>query len=304
VIADARNDGRILELQPNYIYRRQATLPGATATSIQYALDKLGIAVAHAKATGRGSRIAVVDTGIDQTHPDLSASVAGSYDATDSGQQLSDPHGTGLAGIIAAHGAIAGVAPGASLLDVRVFTNDPNGNGSVATTMDLLKGLQWSVENQAHIVNLSLAGPRDEMLGATLAAMIARNIVVVAAAGNGGITAPDAYPAAFQDVIAVTATDSADALYVSANHGKYIALAAPGVDVIAPALFEAYLMNSGTSFAAAHVSGVIALMLERDPAMPVQKIREALQSGAVDLGPPGTDDQFGAGRVNALAVLQ
>jgi subtilisin family serine protease len=304
VIADARNDGRILELQPNYIYRRQATLPGATATSIQYALDKLGIAVAHAKATGRGSRIAVVDTGIDQTHPDLSASVAGSYDATDSGQQLSDPHGTGIAGIIAAHGAIAGVAPGASLLDVRVFTNDPNGNGSVATTMDLLKGLQWSVENQAHIVNLSLAGPRDEMLGATLAAMIARNIVVVAAAGNGGITAPDAYPAAFQDVIAVTATDSADALYVSANHGKYIALAAPGVDVIAPALFEAYLMNSGTSFAAAHVSGVIALMLERDPAMPVHKIRATLQSGAVDLGPPGTDDQFGAGRVNALAVLQ
>ena len=105
-------------------------------------------------------------------------------------------------------------------------------------------------------------------------------------------------------VIAVTATDSIDALYADANQGNYIALAAPGVDVLAPALHEAYQMATGTSFAAAHVSGVIALMLESDPRMPVQKIRDVLQSGALDLGPRGRDEQFGAGRVNALAVLR
>ena len=304
VLVAMRGDGRIAASQPNYYYRRQATGQGATSSSIQYALEKLGIVAAHAVATGLGSLIAIVDTGIDQSHPDLQAAVADSFDATGAKRQVSDPHGTAIAGIITAHGAIEGVAPEAKLLDVRVFEPDASGTGSVASTMALLRGLQWSTDTHARIVNLSLAGPRDGLMGEVLAAMIAKEIVIVAAAGNEGASAPNAYPAAFANVIAVTATDSGDALYTAANHGSYIALAAPGVDVIAPALFEAYQMNSGTSFAAAHVSGVIALMLEHDPHLSVQKIRDALQSGATDLGPPGTDDQFGAGRVNALAVLQ
>ena len=304
VLAAMQSDGRISASQPNYFYRRQATQQGQTSTSIQYALEKLGIAAAHTVATGLGSLIAIVDTGIDQSHPDLQAAVAGSFDATDVKQQVSDPHGTAVAGIITAHGAIEGVAPEAKLLDVRVFEPETGGVGLVASTMALLRGLQWSTDTHARIVNLSLAGPRDALMGEAIAAMIAKEIVVVAAAGNAGASAPNAYPAAFADVIAVTATDSRDALYTSANHGSYIAVAAPGVDVMAPALFDAYQMNSGTSFAAAHVSGVIALMLEHDPKLSNQKVRAVLQSSAKDLGPPGTDDQFGAGRVNALAVLQ
>jgi len=304
VLAALQGDGRITASQPNYYYRRQATPQGETSASIQYALEKLGIAAAHAVATGLGALIAVVDTGIDQSHPDIRAAVSGSFDATEAGQQVNDPHGTAIAGIITAHGAIEGVAPQAKLLDVRVFEPDAGGAGSIASTMALLRGLQWSTDAQARIVNLSLAGPRDGLMGQAIAAMIAKNIVIVAAAGNAGAAAPHAYPAAFAEVIAVTATDSGDALYASANHGSYIAVAAPGVDVIAPALYEAYQMNSGTSFAAAHVSGVIALMLEHDPKLSNRKIRDALQAGAKDLGPPGPDDQFGAGRVNALAVLQ
>ena len=304
VLATLQGDGRISASQPNYYYRRQATQQGETSSSIQYSLEKLGIAAAHAVATGLGSLIAVIDTGIDQSHPDLQAAVTGSFDATEVKQQVSDPHGTAIAGIITAHGAIEGVAPQAKLLDVRVFEPEAGRAGSIASTMALLRGLQWSADTHASIVNLSLAGPRDRLIGEAIGAMIAKDIVIVAAAGNAGASAPNAYPAAFADVIAVTATDSDDALYTSANHGSYIALAAPGVDVIAPALFEAYQMNSGTSFAAAQVSGVIALMLERDPKLSNQKIRAVLQSGAKDLGPPGTDDQFGAGRVNALAVLQ
>ena len=304
VLAALQGDGRITASQPNYYYRRQATPQGKTSSSIQYSLEKLGIAAAHAVATGLGSLIAVVDTGIDQSHPDLQATVTGSFDATEVKQQVSDPHGTAVAGIITAHGAIEGVAPQAKLLDVRVFEPEAGGAGSIASTMALLRGLQWSTDTHARIVNLSLAGPRDTLMGEAIAAMIAKDIVIVAAAGNAGASAPQAYPAAFADVIAVTATDSDDALYTSANHGSYIAVAAPGVDVIAPALFEAYQMNSGTSFAAAQVSGVIALILERDPKLSNQKIRAFLQSGAKDLGPPGTDDQFGAGRVDALAVLK
>ncbi|MEQ1520181.1 MAG: S8 family serine peptidase [Aestuariivirga sp.] len=304
VLAALQGDGRITASQPNYYYRRQATPQGETSSSIQYALEKLGIAAAHAVATGLGSLIAIIDTGIDQSHPDLQAAVTGRFDATEARQQVSDPHGTAIAGIITAHGAIEGVAPQAKLLDVRVFEPEAGGAGSIASTMALLRGLQWSTDAHARIVNLSLAGPRDGLMGEAIAAMIAKDIVIVAAAGNAGAAAPNAYPAAFADVIAVTATDSGDALYASANHGSYIAVAAPGVDVIAPALYEAYQMNSGTSFAAAHVSGVIALMLEHDPKLSNRKIRDVLQSGAKDLGPPGPDEQFGAGRVNALAVLQ
>jgi subtilisin family serine protease len=304
VLAALQGDGRIAASQPNYYYRRQATQEGEMSSSIQYSLEKLGIAAAHAVATGLGSLIAVIDTGIDQSHPDLRAAVTGSFDATEVKQQVNDPHGTAVAGIITAHGAIEGVAPQAKLLDVRVFEPEAGGAGSIASTMALLRGLQWSADSRARIVNLSLAGPRDTLMGEAIGAMIAKDIVIVAAAGNAGASAPNAYPAAFAHVIAVTATDSDDALYTSANHGSYIAVAAPGVDVIAPALFEAYQMNSGTSFAAAQVSGVIALMLERDPKLSNQKIRAVLQSGAKDLGPPGTDDQFGAGRVNALAVLK
>ena len=304
VLAALQGDGRIAASQPNYYYRRQASLPGAASNVLQYALEKLGIAAAHGVATGLGSLVAIIDTGIDQSHPDLQAAVTESFDATGGTQPVADPHGTSVAGIITAHGAIEGVAPDAKLLDIRVFETDASGSGATATTMTLLRGLQWSADRKIRIVNLSLAGPRDDVVGETIAAMIAKDIVIVAAAGNGGAEAPNAYPAAFADVIAVTATDSGDALYVAANHGSYIAVAAPGVDVITPALYEAYQMNSGTSFAAAHVSGVIALMLEHDPGLSVQKIREALQSRAKDLGPPGMDDQFGAGLVNALAVLQ
>lgn len=304
VLAAMQGDGQITASQPNYYYRRQAALQGETSSSIQYALEKLEISAAHAVATGFGSLIAIVDTGIDQSHPDLLAAVAGSFDATDVKQQVNDPHGTAVAGIITAHGAIEGVAPEAKLLDIRVFEPETGGAGSVASTVALLRGLQWSTNSHARVVNLSLAGPRDRLMGEAIAAVIAKDIVVVAAAGNAGAAAPHAYPAAFDDVIAVTATDSGDTLYASANHGSYIAVAAPGVDVIAPALFEAYQMNSGTSFAAAHVSGVIALMLEKDPKLSNQEIRDALQSSAKDLGPPGIDDQFGAGRINALAALQ
>jgi hypothetical protein len=297
VLAEMRGDTGIATPQPNNYYRRQAA--GQGASGLQYAFDQLEIPAAHRVATGRGLIVAVIDSGIDRSHPDLDKSIRKMFDATGDKRALDDPHGTSVAGIIAAHGQINGVAPESQLLDVRVFGSD-----DVATTMTLLKGLQWAADNRARIVNLSLAGPRDELLEQAIEALLAKGIVVVAAAGNEGAAAPSAYPAAFEGVIAVTATDATDGLYAEANQGSYIAVAAPGVDVIAPALNQAYLMNSGTSFAAAHVSGVIALMLQHDPGLSVRQIRELLQAKAKDLGPPGIDAQFGAGRVNALAVLQ
>jgi subtilisin family serine protease len=160
------------------------------------------------------------------------------------------------------------------------------------------------VSQGARVLNLSFAGPPDPLFHRAVKAAYDRRTIIVAAAGNAGPVAPPAYPAAYEEVIAVTATDSADRLYSQANHGAYIAIAAPGVDILAPSVGRAHELRTGTSFAAAHVSGIIALMLERNPQLSPETARMALIAAASDLGPPGRDDEFGAGRANAYGSLR
>jgi subtilisin family serine protease len=150
---------------------------------------------------------------------------------------------------------------------------------------------------------MSFAGPKDPLLERLLDGAHDKGIVLVAAAGNGGPGAEAVYPGAHPSVIAVTAVDHADRLYVDANRGDYVAVAAPGVDILAPAPDGAYGVTSGTSMAAAHVSGVIALALEANPGLDTQAVRDLLTATAHDLGPAGRDDEFGAGKVNALDAL-
>ena len=127
--------------------------------------------------------------------------------------------------------------------------------------------------------------------------------MLVAAAGNAGPHSRPLYPAADPEVIAVTATDADDKLFDQANRGTHIAVAAPGVAILAAAPDEGYRMQSGTSFAAAQVSGVAALLLERNRKLDPAAIRRILMSTARDLGPPGHDDQFGSGLVDAFSAV-
>ena len=126
---------------------------------------------------------------------------------------------------------------------------------------------------------------------------------MVAAGGNAGPKSPPLYPAANPDVIAVSATDAQDRLFVASNRGGYIAISAPGVDIFLPAPDEKYQMTSGTSFSAAYVSGLVALMLERNPALKPDAVRAILTKTARDLGAPGRDDLFGAGEADAYAAV-
>ena len=126
----------------------------------------------------------------------------------------------------------------------------------------------------------------------------------MAAAGNAGPQSPPLYPAADPNVIAVTATDADDRLLKVANRGRHIALAAPGVDIVLPATGGGYQVSSGTSVAAAHVSGIAALLLELKPGLAPDAARKILQSTARDLGPKGRDDQFGAGVANAYRAVR
>jgi subtilisin family serine protease len=159
------------------------------------------------------------------------------------------------------------------------------------------------VEKNANIINMSFAGPKDPALSRSLAAARQKGIVLIAAVGNAGPKSPPLYPAADANVIAVTATDSDDQLFKASNRGNHIAVAAPGVDILLPSPGGGYQVSSGTSFAAAHVSGIAALILERNRDLKHDAVRKILTSSAKDLGPKGRDIYFGAGLADAYQAV-
>src|SRR5258705_12701411 len=150
---------------------------------------------------------------------------------------------------------------------------------------------------------MSFAGPKDPLIERGIAATASRGILMVAAAGNAGPNPPPLYPAANPNVIAVSGTDAQEKLFAASNRGNYIAIAAPGADIFLPAPDEKYQINSGTSFSAAYVSGIAALIIERNPALKPNDVRAILTKTARDLGAPGRDDLFGAGEADAFAAV-
>ena len=298
-------DPRVRLAQGNFAYRRQGeTGKAQQAETPQYALSKMSVAPAHEMALGRGVRIAVINSAIDAAHPDLAGAVLNAFDATNRSADTSDGHGTAVAGIIGARGTVRGVAPMAEILAVRAFAPLAKQQPIASSSVILLRAIEWSMLNGAQVLNMSFVGPRDPAVQAMIEAAQKRNAVIVAAAGNGGSSAPPAYPAAYPGVIAVTAIDATDKRYAYANRGKYIAISAPGVDILAPADGGRHAFLSGTSFAAAHVSGIVALLLERSRSLQPEGALAALSDNAVDLGPAGRDEDFGFGRADAFAALK
>jgi hypothetical protein len=266
----------------------------------QYAVAKLRLPLAHTLAHGANVTIAVIDSGIDLKHPEFANAIASSFDALGS-REGSHLHGTGIAGAIVAQARLMGSAPAARILAIRAFGAAPN--GAESTSFVVLKALDYAAAHGAQIVNMSFAGPKDALIERGIAAAVAKGIVMVAAAGNAGPKSPPLYPAANTNVIAVSATDAQDKLFTASNRGSYIAIAAPGVDIFLPAPDDKYQMTSGTSFSAAYVSGLAALMLERNPALKPGEVRAILMKTARDIGAPGRDDLFGAGEADAYAAV-
>jgi subtilisin family serine protease len=206
-----------------------------------------------------------------------------------------------MAGAIAARRIMLGTAPAVGLLTVNAFSM--KARNAEGTTFNILKGLDWAVEKGARVVNMSFAGPSDPRLREALAKANRKGVVLIAAAGNAGARSPPLFPAADPNVIAVTATDVEDAVFSGANRGEHVAVAAPGVEILAPAPDGAYQFTTGTSVASAEVSGIAALLLERNPALTPSEVRRILMDTAQDLGPKGRDRDFGAGLVNALKAV-
>ena len=294
-------EASVRSVQPNFRYVLQDQKAALTeGDPAQYALQKLRLPQAHALAHGANVTVAVIDSGIDVRHPELANAVVDSFDALGS-REGPHVHGTGIAGAIVSHGRLMGSAPAARILAIRAF--GVAASGAASTSFVILKGLDYAAAHGAQIVNMSFAGPKDGLIERGIAAVAAKGILMVAAAGNGGPKSPPLYPAANPNVIAVSATDAQDRLFAASNRGSHIAIAAPGVDIFLPAPNEKYQMTSGTSFSAAFVSGLAALMLERNPVLKPDQVRAILVKTARDLGSPGRDDLFGAGEADAFAAV-
>jgi subtilisin family serine protease len=298
VIRSLEADASILSVQPNYRYTLQQS---KTGEGVQYSVEKLHLVRAHEIARGNRVLVAVIDSGIDVTHPELRGTIQDAFNPA-GGDGSPHSHGTSVAGVIVAQSRLTGVAPSARILAVRAF--DPASGNAEGTTFNILKGLEWAVQNGARVVNMSFAGPHDPIMARALAAAHKRGIVLIAAAGNAGPKSPPLFPASDRNVIAVTATDSADRLFEGSNRGHHVAIAAPGVNLLLPTPGGNYGTPTGTSFAAAHISGIAALLLEREPGLAPDSVRRILLSTARDLGPAGRDKDFGAGLADAYEAVR
>ncbi len=255
---------------------------------------------------GEGVKIAVLDTGIDYTHDDLQDNYRGGYDFVfgddDPYDDSSRSHGTHIAGIIGAQdngSGVVGVAPGADIYAVKVL--DGGGFGLLSW---LIEGIEWSIDNGMDIINLSLEGRDFQSLRDACDSAYSAGILIVSASGNtsGGEVR---YPAAYDSVIAVTGTDADDMQGYFSPIGPEIELAAPGVDILSSIANWNYETLSGTSQAAAHVTGAAALFLASDledvngdSFVDNRDLRQVLQSTATDLGGPGPDNVYGYGRID------
>jgi len=289
-----------------YITKRPVPPVVQPSESLPWGVDRVDAELAHyAYYTGSGVKVAVIDTGIDYTHPDLAANYQGGYDfVNDDSYPMDDNgHGTHVAGTIAASDndiGVIGVAPNADLYALKALNK--RGSGYVS---DIDAAIDWAIKNNMDIISMSLGGGYSKSQEALCQKAYEAGIVIVAAAGNeaGAVI----YPAAYSSVIAVSATDSSNKIAYFSNFGPQVELAAPGVNIYSTYPGGKYTTLSGTSMATPHVTGTVALLISKEIYLdgewdPVE-VRSRLQSTAIDLGADGKDNYYGYGLVNAKNAL-
>lgn len=285
------------------------SMPTSSPDGVPWALQRIGVPNAWSLSDGSGVVVAVLDSGVSATHPALSGQVLPGKDfvnePADSGDDAG--HGTFTAGIIAAHRSpdrgLAGVAPAATILPIKIL--DSHGEGSTA---NFVAGITYAVDHGAKVINISASGVvNSQPLANAVQYAEDHGAVVVASAGNqanGEMT----YPAAYPSVLAVTASQPDDTVAPFSSYGPYVDLAAPGVDIQStwwdPTKGDTYITASGTSAAAAYVSGVAALILSARPDLSPAQVRQLLTETALDIGQPGIDALSGFGRLDAYLATR
>ncbi|MBU1933742.1 S8 family peptidase [Patescibacteria group bacterium] len=262
--------------------------------------------------TANPVKVGIIDTGISNNHPDLTANVKGGVNTINPRKSWNDDngHGSHVAGIVAALNntiGVVGVGPAADLYAIKAL--NAAGSGYLS---DVIEGIQWAMTNGMQVINMSLGTDSDiQSFHDAVAAAKGTGVVVVAAAGNSGGSV--IYPAAYPEAIAVSATDKNNVIASWSNRGPEIDLAAPGVSIYSTYKGTGYATLSGTSMAAPHVAGSVALVLNTpvggydvnlngkwDP----DEVQKKLQDRALDLGKTGFDNLYGWGLVNAYKAVQ
>ena len=290
------SDSRYISLAGNY------STPAVNPTPSQ----QIGLGITKSVKRSSGVIVAVLDTGVQATHPTLSSHLLPGYNAiststapddiADGTQNKALGHGTMVSGVIAQ------VAPEVKVLPVRVLNADGSG-----TVFNVVRGLRWAVSHGATVVNLSFGTPTpSRTLQEAIHDAQEAGVVIVASAGNAGRDQKD-YPAAFSDAIAVAAVDSADQKASFSNYGSHITLSAPGASITSTYVGGGFATWSGTSFAAPFVSGAAALIRTASPSLDADKVADALRKSArsIDSLNPSYSGKLGKGVLNipgALAV--
>ena len=306
-VADAQAGTDTVSVAVDVPVHADATPSADTDRAAQWALDRLSAETVWAGDTGAGVTVAVVDSGVDRTHPDLAGRVLPGTDLVAPGGDGGidgNGHGTHVAGIVAAVAGngvgVAGLAPGAAILPVRVL--DAAGAGWSSTTAS---GVIWAVDHGAQIVNLSLGSSTpNAVTQQAVDYATAHGVLVVAAAGNSRASGNAAnYPAAYPGVLAVAATDQADASAYFSNTGAYVDVAAPGVAILSTVAGGGYAYMSGTSMATPYAAATAALVKAANPALTPGALITLLEQSATDLSTFGRDDLTGYGLVSPVNAV-
>jgi hypothetical protein len=275
-----------------------------------WGVEHIGSGFVHAGLNkGSGVTVAVIDSGIDYTHPDLDGNYMGGYDfVNDDNDPMDDySHGTHVAGTIGAEdngSGVVGVAPEAYLYGLKVLNS--NGSGSFS---DIIAALQWAVDMGIQVTNNSYGSSVNP--GSTVQAAFdnsyAAGVLHIAAGGNSGNPKGKRnnviYPAQWESVVAVAATGSTDLRASFSSTGPANELAAPGVSILSTMPGGGYGTKSGTSMASPHAAGTAALIIAARFVTSAGDVRQRLQDTADDLGDPGRDNHYGYGLVDAVEAV-
>jgi len=303
-----------LRKNPKVAYVEADGVVEAIGEVLPWGVDRIDAEVVHPYNKGTAVKVAIIDTGIDYIHPDLNDNYKGGYDFVNNDADPKDDHGHGThcAGIVAAEDndiGVIGVAPGAYLYAVKVLNNQGSGYLS-----NVVLGIQWSVANRMQVISMSLGtSTYSQSLKDACNNAYNAGLVLVAAAGNSGDGNPAtdeySYPAAYDSVIAVGATDISNTAPSWSNSGPYLELAAPGVSIystlptyrvtLTSTYGYSYGTLSGTSMSCPHVAGTVALVIASGQTLTNVGVRTRLQTTADDLGPIGRDTVYGYGLVDA-----
>ncbi|TRO66002.1 type VII secretion-associated serine protease mycosin [Streptomyces sp. IB201691-2A2] len=290
----------------------------------QWALDAMHTQEAWQTTKGKGITVAVLDTGVDDEHPDLEGNVLTGKDMVGFGAGRGDRpwarHGTAMAGIIAGHGhgagdddGVMGIAPEAKILPVRVILEDgDSARGKARNTRGnaLAEGIRWAADHDADVINLSLGDDSksahpEASEDAAVQYALKKGAVVVASAGNGGEKGDHiSYPAAYPGVIAATAVDRYGTRASFSTRRWYATVSAPGVDVVIADPDRKYYEGWGTSAASAFVSGAVALIKAAHSGLSPAQIKQLLEDTARDAPTGGRDDSRGFGFVDPAAAIK